>query len=196
MSSERALTPEVIALIEAEVVRPVLFIFADFPSGAVRIWTGIGPITFQGNTYTSAGGVISIEPLTETADTAAKGMVVHVNALQLSYVQKLTNDSYQGRKAVIFLAFWNEAEDTLYTSPGPWWEGFMDTDNGSYDGVSANLSISCEHDLVDILRKREWQYTDADQQALFADESSVVDTGLTRIPKIQDLTIPWGRTQQ
>ncbi len=196
MSSERALTPEVIALIEAEVVKPVLFIFADFPSSPIRIWTGIGSITFQGHTYTSAGGLISIDALAETTDTAAKGMVVHVNALQLSYVQKLTDDAYQGRAAVIFLAFWNEAEDTLYSTPGPWWEGFMDTDEATYDGNSANLSIKCEHNLVDILRKREWQYTDADQQALMADLSSVRDTGLTRIPKIQDLTIPWGRTQQ
>lgn len=192
MSTERELSDDVIAMIEADLVKPIVFMFFDFPSMPQRTWTGQGPITFSGHTWQGVGGAIAIDTVTETTDTAAKGMQATVNGLDMDFANRLKADNYQGCDAVLYLAFFNSTEDIIYTLPGPWWEGFMDSDSLTFEEKTANIQVKCEHGLVDILRKREWQYNDQDQQALFPGRG---DTGLSRIPTIQDYPVLWGRTQ-
>lgn len=193
MSAERTLTPTLIARIQQGIVRPVLFVFADFPSGAQRLWTGIGNITWSGHTWEGVGGAIGFETVSETMDTAAKGISAKLNGLDPDMVSRLVNDAYQGRDAIIYLAFWNDDETSLEAMPEPLWQGSLDTDEVEDDGKTASITIAAEHRLVDILRKREFRYTDRDQQLLYPGQG---DTGLNKIEAIQDLQIPWGRTQK
>jgi hypothetical protein len=191
-SAERILSAELIARIQAKVVKPVILVFADFPSGAKRVWTGIGNIEWGGHTWEGVGGAIGFEAVSETTDTSAKGITARINGLDADFAAALVNDAYQGREATIWLGFWDEAETDLEVMSGPLWSGMMDTDQVEDAGDTASLAIQAEHRLVDILRKREFRYTHRDQQLLYPGQG---DTGLNKIEKIQDVTIPWGRTQ-
>lgn len=193
MSTERLLSVELISLVQQNVVRPVLFVFADFPSGARRLWTGISDISWDGHTWEGVGGAIGFETVSETMDTAAKGVSAKLNGLDSTLVSAIINDQYQGRDAIIYLAFWNDDETELEAMPEPLWRGTLDTDEIEDDGAKSTLTIKAEHRLVDILRKREFRYTDRDQQLLYP---SGGDTGLNKVEAIQDLQVPWGRTQK
>ena len=46
----RELTASIITAIQSDIVRPILFILADFPSGNFRVWTGSDDILWNGNT--------------------------------------------------------------------------------------------------------------------------------------------------
>lgn len=191
-SAERILSAELIARIQAKVVKPVILMFADFPSGAKRVWTGVGPIEWGGHTWEGVGGAIGFEAVSETTDTSAKGITARINGLSADFAAAIVNDAYQGREATLWLGFWDDAETDLEVMEGPLWSGMMDTDQLEDSGNTASLAIQAEHRLVDILRKREFRYTHRDQQLLYPGQG---DTGLNKIEKIQDVTIPWGRTQ-
>ena len=46
--------------------------------------------------------------------------------------------------------------------------------------------------LIDQLRKREWRYTHQDQRKLY----NIADMGLSRLDRILDKSLPWGRAQK
>ncbi len=197
--SERHLTPEIIDLIARGVVHPALFVFADFPSGAKRVWTGIGDqelvsdLVIANGVYEGIGSAISFETVTETTDTAAKSISVMVSGLDPDFAAKLISDDYQGREAVIYMGFWNPDTGLLAEMPEPMWRGKLDYDEFNDSRNKADLKITCSHRLADILRKREYRYTDRDQQRLYP---GMGDTGLSHMNQIQDIVITWGRAQK
>ncbi len=197
--SERLLSPEILDLINRGVVHPAIFVYADFPSGAKRVWTGIGDQYLMSEdssaagTYQGIGSAISFETVVETTDTAAKGISIMVSGLDSDFAAKLVAERYQGRPAVLFLGFWNPDTGLLVEMPEPLWRGKMDYDDFNDSKSKADLKIICSHRLSDILRKREFRYTDRDQQLLYPGQG---DTGLSHMNAIQDTTITWGRAQK
>lgn len=192
--AERNLSPEVIALIQAGVIEPAVFFYADFPSGVRRLWTGAGNYTDdESNVWQGIGGIINIEGVDESIDTAARGIKISISGLDTALVTSVLEEAYQGRRAEMRLGFWNRALNTVVFTDEPVWKGTLDTDESTITGKSTQLTMFCEHRMVDILRKRELRYTDRDQQFLNPGEG---DTGLSHIEAIMDKTIAWGRTQQ
>jgi hypothetical protein len=59
--SERTLTAAVKDATSSQVVAPFFAVAADFPSGMVRIWAGVGELTFDSNTYEGVGEFLGIE---------------------------------------------------------------------------------------------------------------------------------------
>jgi hypothetical protein len=190
MATERPLSVDVIALTQERVIRPAIFIYADFPSQVKRIWTGNGPVEFRGETWDGIGEVLSIESIRETADTSAQGLACKIAAVPDEVIDMLVNDEYQGRDVEIWLALWDESEQVLYSMEQPLWAGFLDSDDVEASKESRTVTIRAEHDLVDILRSRAVKYTDMDQKYLYPTET---DTGLNKIAAIQDKQAPWGR---
>ena len=191
--SERFLTPELVDLIMADVVRPALFIFADFPSGAQRFWTGSEDIEWDGFTWKAVGGAISFDAVAETVDTAAKGLAARLSGLDTALTHKIISDAYQGNIAIVYVAFWDwNGTHELVFAPEPLWRGQLDTDHSEVNGETTELIVNSEHRLIDILRKREYRYSDRDQALLFPD---MLDTGLNKLPSVIDASIPWGKAQ-
>jgi len=185
--AERNLSSDVIALIVAKKVKPVVFLFADFPSGARRLWTGSGSYNDGVHTWQGIGGVVKIGSVGETTDLAAQGIKVTLSGLEESLVNSILNEEYQGHRAEMWLGFWNAT--TVILPEEPIWRGTLDTDDSTIAAQGTELTINCEHRMVDILRKREIRCTSQDQKYLHPD---VVDTAFDRIEIIQDKKAPWG----
>lgn len=191
--SERLLSAGIIALIQAGTVEPAAFLYADFPSGAKRVWTGIGNYTDgEANVWEGIGGVVEIRSIQETIDIAASGLSVTLDGLDDTVVQKILGDNYQGRAAEFKLGFWDRNTNEVIFTDEPVWKGTLDMDESEIAAKGVKLTIICEHRMADVLRKREARYTNEDQQRL---HPTAGDTAFTRIEQIQDVTIPWGRTQ-
>ncbi len=190
--SERLLSSTLIDLISAGKVEPEIFLLADFPSGTRRFWTGKGTYTDSEASWEGIGGLIEIDSIQESIDSAAHGIRVKINGLDTVLVQSILGEEYQGHAAEIWLGFWDRESNRVIFTDEPAWKGTLDTDESEIMGDKTDLTILCEHRMVDILRKREIRYTHQDQQNLYP---SGGDTGLSYMESIQDVTIPWGRTQ-
>lgn len=192
----RNLSPAVVSLILAKKVKPAIFLYGDFPSGARRIWTGRGNYTDdEANVWVGTGALVAIKSIQETVDTAAQGLEVTLDGLDDSLILELTGQPYSGRSAEVLLGFWdfNVLPLRVTMLEEPLWRGFLDTDDVTMGEKENSLTIFCEHRLVDLLRKREVRYTDQDQQYLNPGEG---DTGLSKIEVIQDRSVTWGKTEK
>ncbi len=56
----RSLTSQMQTVSEAEVVNLFYLIDFEFDSGTVRLWTGLGDLVWNSETYTGAGNILSI----------------------------------------------------------------------------------------------------------------------------------------
>jgi len=134
--------------------------------------------------------VVGIQNLTESLDSGSTGIQVKVNGLDPTIRAQIVSDAYQDHTVEITLAFWNSETKTIEMPPEPTWKGTLDSDASDMGPDTISLTINCESRMADILRKRSWKYTDADQQVL---HPGLGDTALSKITQIIDMNIPWGK---
>ena len=95
----RNLTTAVQNELAASELQPFFAIKLAFDSGDVRIWTGYNDITVASETYIGGGQLLSISPIEETVEIAARGVNLALNGINSSLVSVALTESYQGRSA-------------------------------------------------------------------------------------------------
>jgi hypothetical protein len=191
MSAERTLSANMIALMNKGVLKPAIFIYADFPSNPRRIWTGRYDYTDgDGHVWKGIGAIISAQSVAESMDSGATGISVQLNGLDPTIYDQIVNDDYQDHEVDIWLALWDPATGLIEMPSSPTWKGVLDSDSSDMSPGTIQLTVACETRMADILRKRSWKYTDADQQTL---HPTAGDTGMSKITQIIGMNIPWGK---
>lgn len=167
-------------------VSPALIAALDFSSGFVRVWSGIGNLSWGGNTYTGIGDLGGVSPVQESAEVRSSGLEFTLNGIPSSMVTKILADGYRGRPAKLWLGLF-DSSSALIADPLLLFSGRMDQCSLEDSGETASIKIAVESRLVDLQRPRERRYTDEDQQSLFAG-----DLGLEFVAGMQDKEILWG----
>ncbi len=80
-----------------------------FDSGAVRFWSGIGDLVWEGNTCVGAGGLGSVGTVEESAPIRAAGAAFKLSGIPSSLVSIVFAEHYQGRSCTMWLAFFDAA---------------------------------------------------------------------------------------
>jgi hypothetical protein len=181
----RNLTTAVQNELAASELQPFFAIKLAFDSGDVKLWTGYGDITVASETYTGGGQLLSISPIEETVEIAARGVNLALNGINSSLVSVALTESYQGRSAKVYLGVISSG--AVVSDPYLVFDGRMDVMTIEDSGDTANISLSAESRLIDLERARVRRYTDNDQQNQFAG-----DTSLRFVADLQDKEIAWG----
>lgn len=104
----RALTPAMAAEIVKKTVAPVVLYKGEFDGGTIYLWSGIGPMTWGGNTYTGAGQVLSLSQIEETIEVRAVGVQLGLSGLPAAVVSLALSSARQGKRGWIYLGFVRE----------------------------------------------------------------------------------------
>jgi hypothetical protein len=183
----RDLTAGMSSAIVAPVVAPVFLFFADFPSGAVRAWTGFGNLTYDGDTYIGVGDFGGVERVDESTDLRANGCRFTLSGIPSSLLSAALADEYQGRACFLLLGVLDLSTGALIADPYQVFGGRMDVmtiEDGADTGI---IGLDAENRLIDLFRSRETRYTDEEQRTLFAG-----DVGLEYVAGLQEKPINWG----
>lgn len=190
--TSRDLTAGMLTAIGAGTVRPVLFYEGEFPAVGspqrqfIRLHTGIGPISWNGYTWTGGGNMLSISPIEETADVQAVGFTVAITGIPASYVQFAVTSVQQGLSGKLWLGLL-DANETLIADPYLLRRGKFDVSVIEADGGSCTITAQYEDRLIDLEKPRGRRYTSEDQQIDYPS-----DLGFEFVPSLQDLRIVWG----
>lgn len=164
---------------------PVLLVDMDFTT-PVYLWTGYGTLTYAGKGYLGTGDLGTIAPVEETTDLSARGLMFQLSGIPTAFISLALNENYQGRSCSVQLGALSPTAG-LIASPVTVFVGRMDVMAISDDGSTAQITMSAEARLVDLLRVKESRYTDEEQQTIDA-----TDKGLEYVNAIQEKTIYWG----
>lgn len=182
----RSLTAGMITEVTAKALSPILLMKAEFDSGALRLWTGLGNLTYNAEVYVGAGGMIGVSPVTESLNTQANGVDFALRGIPNDLIALALSENYQGR----FVSCWFaclDASGALISSPYLLFKGRMDVLEILEAGDTSTLTMRCENLLIDLQRVKSRRYTDEDQKAMFPN-----DKGLEFVVQLQDREIIWG----
>jgi hypothetical protein len=183
----RVLSNEMQAVASADLVRPIYLMKAEFDAGDVNLWSGIGSLTFDGDTYLGAGDLLSISQISESAELTASGISITLAGVKQSLLTIARDEPYQGRVITLYLGALNDSGDII-SSPVVLFSGFMDVMNISDSGETSSIVISAENKLIAFDRASVRRYTSEDQKIDYPN-----DKGFEFVAKIQEKEIIWGR---
>jgi len=185
----RALDSSLVSEVTAERLAPIYLFDFIFDSSPLYFWTGIGSLSFGGNTYTGSGNVLKVTPISETGDIESKGIVVTLAGIPSSLISVALSEHVRNRPCNIWFGTINPDSGSIIGQPYRIYKGKMDAVESDEDPSSgtATLQLRVENNLVDLVRNRIRYYTTEDQALEFAG-----DLGFSFVPFIQDRKVVWG----
>ena len=171
------------------VIRPFYALSVAFKDSTLRLWTGIGDLFFDGNTFIGSGNLLSISNVNETADIRASGVKVSLSGLDSSILSSSISQDSEGGVVKLYFGVLTTTENAtaVVDSPYQLFEGSLDTIQITETGESAMITVTVENKLIMLERPRNRRYTDQDQKNLFAG-----DKGLEFVDDLQDKELIWG----
>jgi len=185
----RSLSTEMLAVSTAELVRPVIFVDLHFDTadgGSLYLWSGMGQLSHDGNTYVGAGDLLSVSDIQENTELSANGMSITLSGVGEPLISKARDSDYQGRLLEVKLGALDESGDVI-SDPVVLFSGFMDVMSISSSGDTATISVSVENRLIEFDRTRVRRNTAEDQKIDYP-----TDKAFEYVSQIQEKEIVWG----
>lgn len=183
----RNMTAALEAALIAQDVRPALFFEGQFASGFVRLWTGLGPITWNGQTWTGAGNLIGFSGVDEGSEVIARGTSISLSGVPVSMVSLAIVDAQQGLPGKMWVGLL-AADGSVIIDPVQTFVGRLDVPTITDGEDTCTVTITYESRLIDLNSPRELRYTHEAQQQLYPG-----DMGFEFVTTLQEKEITWGR---
>ena len=182
----RNITSAFDAQLQGEVISPVLFIEIELNSSTEYMWTGLGPVTWDGKVWQGVGNLLGVSAVQESSEFRANGVSISLSAVPLSQIALALNEMKQNKPVMVYFGLLDESEQ-IVLDPYRQFKGRLDVPKISDDGESATISVRVESRAVDLERARTRRYTQEDQAARYPN-----DKGFEYVPGLQDKTFKWG----
>lgn len=170
----------------ADGAQPFYAVEMLFDGGAVRLWTGIGNRTIDGQTYTGSGSLLAISELEESANLSANGATVTLSGVSPSIISLALTEPYQGRRARILMG--DASLDSSTTNFLEAFSGYMDVMTVTHSGESVRVQLTIESKLIALQRANVRRYTSENHKLRHP-----TDTFFDWVVSLQDKEIAWGR---
>jgi hypothetical protein len=182
----RDLTAGMVTEVASTTVRPIVLVKLEFDSGAVRVWNGIGDLSWNAQTWTGVGDLGGVSPVEEAGDLKASGVRFQLSGIPAALISTALSEDYQDRPARMWLGMLDENLN-IVADPYPIFRGRMDVMDIQEGGETATIGVTAENVLASLERARETRYTAEDQKLEFPG-----DKGLDFVPSLQEAVITWG----
>lgn len=182
----RSVTSGFASAVAAGTVYPAILVEGNFDSGPLRLWSGIGNLTWNTYTWTGAGTLLGVETISEKGTVEALGTTVSLTGIPSSIISLALAEPYQGRLIRIYQALL-DATGAVISDPDERFTGRADVMSISDDAATCTISMTVESRLIDLQRPRWRRYTNEDQQIDYPG-----DRGFEFVASIQDKPIKWG----
>lgn len=207
----RSIAPEITGLLDDEVIYPFFAVQFEFDSGPIRVWTGVGEATIDGNTYAGTGNLLNISSIEETAEMAVRGATLTMTGIPSELLSLALQEPYQGRVCKLYFGlfapewiltdgiwndlgvwvdanYWQDSQVKTYANLTEIFSGYMDEMNIDEGPDFATIEMKVENRLIDLERARVRRFTSAYQKSKYPS-----DRGLEFVEDLQDKEIVWGR---
>lgn len=183
----RNLTAALLAEFQAKNLRPAIFVQIQFTSGISYIWSGVGSVQWNGQTWLGVGAFGNISAIEESSNIQANGVTLSLSGIDSTLIAKALNELRQNYP----VQMWFGAIDGGNVVADPWncFSGRIDVPTVDEGAQTSTISINVESRLIDLQRSRERRYTDQDQQGEFPG-----DLGFQYVPALQDFSGVWGKS--
>lgn len=183
----RDLTAGVIAAINEDFILPIFLTKIDTSGGLLRLWTGLGNLTFNSEIYLGIGKGGKLSDFQETSDLRANGITLSLSGVSQDMLSIALSQIQQGRDAIVFMGYFDNSTRTLIVDPYEIFTGVTDIPIIKEGSSRATIAIKCENRLITLNIPKVRRYTKEDQSIEFPN-----DLGFDFVPSIQDKVVQFG----
>lgn len=160
----------------------------EHPDGAARFWTGIGPLSWNGYTWTGSGTLGSVAPIRHTSDLAIQEINFGLAGVDPAIVATL-DDNVRNLAGLVWLACVGPGNSVI-RDPFQIVDAVLDYQSfsASEEGTVA-ISITARTGFYTLERALDEAWTTEEQKLLYP-----TDSGLDLISGLQNQTIQWTLT--
>lgn len=185
----RDLTAGMITQVTADSLAPVFLVKAEFDSGDLCIWNGLGNLIYNGDTYTGAGKLLSFSEVTETAGVEANGISVSLSGELSSLISVALAENYQNRPLSLYVGALNLTTGALVADPYKLFSGRMDVMEISNNAQITTIGVNVESNLSILKTPKNRKFTPEDQKIDYPS-----DTFFDTVASLQDAEVVWGKS--
>ena len=184
----RSLTAGMITEVTGAKLQPILLIKMEFDSADLNLWTGVGDLVFNADTYIGAGDLLSFSRIEETSSLRAIGHTAVLSGIPSATIAIALAEDYMGRPATVWFGAL-DSSGALVADPEPIFAGLIDTLPIKDEGDTATIEVRMENRLARLEESRARRYTPEDQAIDYS-----ADKGLDFVVALNDgREIVWGR---
>ena len=187
--ASRDLTAGMLTAIQAGHVRPAILYEGEFYSAGVvylRLWTGVGSLSWDSKTWTGGGKLLGISVLQETSQTKAVGFEVKLSGMPSDLISLALSSVQRNRAGRLWLALF-DSSGAVIADPYLLKRGRFNMIPIEDDGKTCTITARYEDRLFGLDLPRERRYTHEDQQL-----RAPGDTGFDQVEWLQDATFELG----
>jgi hypothetical protein len=176
-----------ITALSAGYIKPILFAMLTLTSGPLFVCSGVGNISWNGQTWLGLGPFLSVG-LTEDGSTVqARGINLIFSGCDTTMLTDCLSDYKVGLPVALYLGAY-ASDGSIVSDPLVAWAGRLDQPTIDVDGPKATISIACENRLVDMNIAVQRRWTNEDQQ-----KDVPGDLAFSFVDQLQEKTLFWGR---
>ena len=183
--SGRNLSAAMQAELAKSTVHPVFFVKSEFNDGDVFLWSGRGVISWNGETWTGSGKLMSISGIKESTDIKVSELIIDFEGLSAEY-KAIALGQVQGKNQVTIWFGFVDSSLSVIATPEQVYKGYMDEmilDESTETGL---FSLSVVNRFVSLQGASNARYTNQDQVKRFP-----LSTALRHVPNTTKV-IKWG----
>jgi len=185
--SGRNLDPALASALSNSIIMPAVLAMLTFKSATKFVWSGVGPLTWGGNTFVGGGGFVGMGPISESTEVEARGMTVALGGIPSDLLTECLSDIQLGLPAKIWFALLDNG--SIIGAPYLHFSGTVDKPAITIDVETSTISLALENKLSNLQRASQHRYTAADQQIQFP-----TDTSMNYVEILNDVALKYGQS--
>jgi hypothetical protein len=174
----------------AGVIAPVFMAMLVFRSGTRYVWSGVGELVVDSQTYVGVGSLASIGAIAEGISVQADGTTVTLSGLEAmvgespDFLSECLDDIRSQAPAKLWFGLLN---GTDLVARYLIFSGVVDKPTVNVDTGAISITLALESKLLDLGRASARRYTSADQNLDYPD-----DSGFDWVEILNDISLQWG----
>lgn len=182
----RNIDPDLAAAVASGVIAPITMAMLTFRTATRYVWSGVGDIVWDGNTFTGVGSLGSIGDMAETTEVKADGTTLMLSGIDPIYLAESLNDIQHGLPAKVW--FGALSSGVIIGTPYLQFSGTVDKASILTGDTAVTIQLALEKKMIDHGRASQRRWTSADQHANgFPD-----DTAFAGVEALNMQALNWG----
>jgi hypothetical protein len=153
-------------------------------SGVVHIWSGMGSVVYNGNTYLGVAKLGAVGEISESSEVKADGVTIQLSGIDPALMTDSLDDIQQGAPATVLFATFSEgAISAAYLA----FAGTVDQPSTNIGPEAITIALQLENKMANLQRASNRRYTMSDQRNYYPD-----DIGFSWVEILNDIALLWG----
>lgn len=182
----RNLTADQLAAAASPAKRIAFFLEIAFSNETIYVWSGVGPYSWNSQTWTGLGWYGEISAIPETTLVQAQSVTLTLSGIPSELLTDVLNYVRTTSTCIIWMGLFDSGWNLIDGNPIQVFAGFCDVPTITDSGATCSISITAENDLIELEKPPARRYTDVDQQIDFPG-----DLGMSFVQNLQEQNFVW-----